>query len=182
MRFRSFYQNLLLLVVAELFTFTCAEIPSTNLAVSAKTAEVESDNTAIYHASEPLLVGNDGLAATGGFHVFSLALDSNSTLTQKTSKTPGRTKLLATIYGVDDKDLIITIAQPDSVIRAFNLDGVEQVEKARKRALGDWSALCTWKSAASGNQYFYLFGKKQVVQYLIRKKDDDLETVEVSSF
>lgn len=180
MRFISFSANVLF-VAAGLLSSITAETPSTNLTISAKTSEVESDSTAIYHSSEPLLLGNDGLAATGGFHVFSLELDSNSTLTQTTSKTPGRTKLLATVYGVGDKDLILTIAQPDSVIRAFDLDGFEEVEEARKTALGDWSALCTWKSAASGNQYFYLFGKKQVVQYLIRKDDDDLETVEVSA-
>ncbi|CAG8971149.1 hypothetical protein HYALB_00010124 [Hymenoscyphus albidus] len=142
---------------------------STNLAISAKTSEVESDNTAIYYSTEPLLLGNDGLAATGGFHVYSLPTGSNSTLVEKEWKTPGRTKLLATVYDIGGKDLILTIAQPDSIIRAFEVNGLQEVEEARKSALGDWSALCTWKSAASGNQYFYLFGKKQVVRYLTRK-------------
>lgn len=148
-----------------------------DLPISASTADVESDNTAVYYSSRPLLLGNDGSAATGGFHVWSL--DSNtSTLPEVSAKTGGRSKLVGTVYDVGKKDLIITIAMPDSVLRVFDAEG-KGSQVAEKKAIGDWSALCPWKSAESGNQYFYIFGKKQAVQYLIRPRGKKIEVVEV---
>lgn len=151
--------------------------PEVDLPISATTADVESDISAVYYSSRPLLLGNDGSAATGGFHAWSL--DSNaSTLPEVSAKTGGRSKLVAAVYDVGKKDLIVTIAMPDSVLRVFDAEG-KGAQVAEKKAIGDWSALCPWKSAQSGNQYFYLFGKKQAVQYLVRKKEKKVEIVEV---
>lgn len=156
-----------------------AAAPEVDLPISALTADVESDISAVYYSSRPLLLGNDGSAATGGFHAWSL--DSNaSTLPEVSAKTGGRSKLVAAVYDVDDKDLIVTIAMPDSVLRVFDAEG-KRAQVAEKKAIGDWSTLCPWKSAESGNQYFYLFGKKQAVQYLIRKGEKKVEVVDVGS-
>ena len=147
------------------------------LSISSRTDSAEADNAVVYYSSEPLLVGNDAGAATGGFHVWSL--DDKPILNEVASKTPGRTKLVAVVYDVGGKDFIITIAQTNSIIRVFDFDGVTEVKGASKEAIGDWSALCTWKSAESGNQYFYLFGKKQAVQYLITERSKKIEIAEV---
>lgn len=152
--------------------------PEVDLPISVSTADVESDNTAVYYSSHPLLLGNDGSAATGGIHAWSL--DSNaSVLPEVSSKTGGRSKLVAAMYDVGKKDLIATIAMPDSVLRVFDAEG-KGAQVAEKKAIGDWSALCPWKSDKSGNQYLYMFGKKQAVQYLIRKREKKIEVVEVS--
>lgn len=151
--------------------------PQVDLLLSATTADVDSDNTAVYYSSHALLFGNDGSAAAGGIHAWSL--DSNaSILPEVSAKKGGRSKLVAAVYDVGKKDLIITIAMPDSVLRVFDAEG-KGAQVAEKKAIGDWSALCPWKSAESGNQYLYMFGKKQAVQYLIRKKEKKVEVVEV---
>lgn len=138
-----------------------------DLPISARTPENDGDNTAVYQSSSnPLLLGNDG-SATGGFHIFSL--DGSSPLEEVSAQTTGRSKLVPTVYNVGGKDLIVTISQPDNVLRVFDIEGVKEIEMAAKSAIGDWSALCTWKSLESGEQYLYLFGKKQVVQHLIRE-------------
>lgn len=152
--------------------------PEVDLPISATTADVDSDNTAVYYSSHPVLLGNDGSAAAGGFHAWSLGSNA-SKLPEVSAKTGGRSKLVGTVYDVGKKDLIITIAMPDSVLRVFDAEG-KGAQVAEKKAIGDWSALCPWKSAESGNQYFYMFGKKQAVQYLIRQKEKRVEVVEVS--
>lgn len=145
--------------------------------VTAITSEVESDFTAVYYSSKkPLLIGNDGDPDTGGFHVF--GLDSAS-LSEVAARATGRTKLVTTLHGVGDRDLIATIAQPDSVIRLFEAPKITHVKAADFKALGDWSALCSWKSQA-GNDYLYLFGKNQAVQLLVRETRKSVEIVEVS--
>ncbi|KAK0106888.1 hypothetical protein ONS95_003607 [Cadophora gregata] len=152
--------------------------------IAAKTVPTESDNTAVYASpSNPLLIGNDGSASTGGFHIFSLLNLSTAPIQSISSKTTGRSKLVTTVYAIGGKDLIITISQPNNALQVFDINGAgfDEIEEARKMAVGDWSALCTWKSSKSGEQYFYLFGKKQVVQYLIRK-DEKFEIVEIQTF
>ncbi|KAH7150257.1 hypothetical protein B0J13DRAFT_439179 [Dactylonectria estremocensis] len=147
--------------------------------VTAITSEVESDFTAVYYSSKkPLLIGNDGDPDTGGFHVF--GLDSAS-LSEVAARATGRTKLVTTLHGVGDRDLIATIAQPDSVIRLFEAPKITHVKAADFKALGDWSALCSWKSQA-GNDYLYLFGKNQAVQLLVRETRKSVEIVEVQTF
>lgn len=149
-----------------------------DLPISAKTSESESDNSAVYQSSSnPLLLGNDGSAATGGFRVWSL--NGFSPLTEVSSKATGRSKLATTVYDVGEKDLIITISQPNNVLQVFDINGFQDIKEAAKASIGDWSASCTWKSLKSGSQYFYIFGKKQVIQYLIRA-DKSYEIVEVS--
>ncbi|KAG9239003.1 hypothetical protein BJ875DRAFT_436990 [Amylocarpus encephaloides] len=148
-----------------------------DLPVSATTAKVESDNTAVYYSSPPLLLGNDGDASTGGFHVFSL--EGTTPLNEFLSKVPGRTKLVTAIYDIAKTDYVMTIAQTDSAMRAFTVGGEEV---AQKTALGDWSALCPWKSNVSGNQYMFLFGKKQVVQLAVQAEDGKPKMKEVQTF
>lgn len=144
--------------------------------VTAITSEVESDFTAVYYSNKkPLLIGNDGDPDTGGFHVFDL---NSKSLSQVSSEVTGRTKLVTTVHGVGEKDLVATIAQPDSVIRLFEAPKLKHIKDADFKALGDWSALCSWKSQA-GNDYLYLFGKKQAVQMLVRETKKSVEIVEV---
>ncbi|KAI1375074.1 3-phytase [Hypoxylon crocopeplum] len=152
-----------------------------NLSISARSGEVASDWTAVfYDAEHPTLVGNDGGASSGGFRLFSL--DGNTSLTETKHETPGRTKLVTTVYGLDGKDLIVTIAQPDSYFRLYDASTAEQVAEPLARTLGDWSALCPWKSQSSGEQYLYLFGKSQAMQFLLRGRNGSYEFVEIQSF
>ncbi|KAI8685388.1 hypothetical protein NCS55_00210300 [Fusarium keratoplasticum] len=168
----------LLAVVAQMCVVNAAV--EVNVDVSAYTSEVESDWTAVYYSSrKPLLVGNDGGPDKGGFHVYDL--ESKSPLKEVTARTPGRSKLVTTVYDVDDKDLLVTIAQPDSVVRVFEMPEFKQIKDADFKVLGDWSALCSWKSDA-GNDYVYLFGKGQAVQLLLRKTKKSVELVEVQTF
>lgn len=181
MKYPSFVRDLVLVwgVLQNIIPISSATDKLIDLPISAKTPPTESDNSAVYSSpSGALLLGNDGSASTGGFNIWSLNT-SASPLQEIASKTTGRSKLVTTVYGIGEKDLIITISQPNNVLQVFDVDGFEAIEEARKSAIGDWSALCTWKSSKSGEQYFYLFGKKQVVQYLI-KKDGRVEIVEVS--
>ena len=143
--------------------------------------QVDSDWTSVYYSKEdePLLLGNDGGAQQGGFRVYGLDDASNgSTIRQITSVATGRTKLIAAAYDVGGRDIAITVAAPDSVIRLFELPSLKQIDGDKFIKLGDWSALCPWKSK-SGNQYFYLFGKRQAAQFLIRYHKGGLEIVEV---
>jgi 3-phytase len=154
--------------------------------VSAVTSEVESDWSAVYYGKTPLLLGNDGSAATGGWLAWNL--NSAPSLTQTHAETPGRrTKLVTTIHGREDDDddekptgLAVSIGQPDSILCGWELPDFEEVESARTKVLGDWSALCSWKSP-SGNDYVYLLGKKEAKVFLVRK-DHDEDDYEDSSF
>ncbi|KAJ0413787.1 hypothetical protein BJY00DRAFT_321544 [Aspergillus carlsbadensis] len=154
---------------------------SANLSISALTAEVESDWTAIYYGEgtdESLLLGNDGSAGTGGFRSYGL-FDRN--LSETGRRTPGRTKVVGVLYDVGDRDLLVSITATESLIRLYDLDELEEIEGAQKKALGDWSSLCTWRSESEAD-YFFLFGKKQAVQFLVRENDDDIEILEVQTF
>ncbi|EEU40051.1 uncharacterized protein NECHADRAFT_103311 [Fusarium vanettenii 77-13-4] len=165
----------LLTVLAQMCVVNAAV--EVNVDVSAYTSEAESDWTAVYYSSrKPLLIGNDGGPDKGGFHVYDL--ESKSPLKEVTARTPGRSKLVTTVYDVDDKDLLVTIAQPDSVVRVFEMPDFKQIKDADFKVLGDWSALCSWKSDA-GNDYVYLFGKGQAVQLLLRKTKKSVELLEV---
>ncbi|KAK8118170.1 uncharacterized protein PG998_006451 [Apiospora kogelbergensis] len=171
-----------------------AAIPSTSLPITSRTAPVESDWSALYSAGRAsVLIGNDGGAATGGLRAWSL---DGSQLNETAHQKPGRTKLVTVVYGVknhDDgssanngRDLVVTIAQPDSHIRLYDPSTLEPVGAAPvvARALGDWSALCAWRSADSGETYVYLFGKGRAVQFLLRggQKGSGFEMLEVQTF
>ncbi len=174
-----------LLASSVVFQSSAADI---EIPVSALTSEIESDWTSVYYGKTPLLLGNDGGAATGGWLAWNL--DSGSPLAQVHAETPGRrTKLVTAIHGQDDKNkatgLAVSIAQPDSILRGWELPDFREVTSARTTVLGDWSALCTWKSP-SGGDYVYLFGKDAAKVFLVRKNDhgkgyDDSTFVEVSS-
>ncbi|KAI0411614.1 hypothetical protein F5X98DRAFT_44331 [Xylaria grammica] len=152
-----------------------------DIPIAARIGGIESDfTTLVYNKTGPVLIGNDGGAASGGFHAF--AIDDGGRLTETKHETPGRTKLVTTAYGVGGRDLIITIAQPDSFFRLYDAGTVEQVGEPLTRTLGDWSALCAWRSQSSGEQYLYLFGKKQVVQFLLRVAHGSIEIVEIHTF
>ncbi|KAI0403948.1 hypothetical protein F4802DRAFT_267382 [Xylaria palmicola] len=154
---------------------------SFDLPISARIDGFESDSTAVvYGRNSPVLIGNDGGAASGGFHTF--AIGNGTSLTETKHETPGRTKLVAAVHGIDGKDLIVSIAQPDSFFRVYDASAVRQVGAPLARTLGDWSALCVWRSQASGEQYLYLFGKKQAVQFIIRATDRHVSIVEVQTF
>ncbi|KAI8626306.1 phytase [Xylariaceae sp. FL1651] len=131
-------------------------VAAVDLPIAARTDEVESDwMTVFYNENSPILIGNDGGAASGGFRTF--ALTDKTPLVETKHETPGRTKLVTTVYGVDKKDLIVTIAQPDSFFRLYDANTFEQVGKRISRTLGDRSALCAWRSQSSGEQYLFLF-------------------------
>ncbi|KAI0870541.1 phytase [Hypoxylon argillaceum] len=153
---------------------------SLDLPVAARIDAVDSEFTAVVYNTSPVLVSNDGGAATGGFHTFSFSSSAN--ITETHHQTPGRTKLVTTVYGIDGKDLIITIAQPDSFFRAYDATTAEQIGEPLTRALGDWSALCVWRSQSSGEQYLYLFGKKEATQFLVRGAQGSIDLVEIQTF
>ncbi|KAL4884315.1 hypothetical protein BJY04DRAFT_225603 [Aspergillus karnatakaensis] len=156
-----------------------AAAPTADLPVSSVTTEVESDLATFYYGSKSkgaLLFGNDGSAATGGFRSFDL-----QSLNETARRTHGRSKDVGFLYDVGKRDLLVTIAAPDSLIRVFDVDGLKEVPGAQKKALGDWSCLCTWRSS-SGADYFYLFGKKQAIQFLVRPDGSDVEVLEIQTF
>ncbi|CAG8210419.1 unnamed protein product [Penicillium nalgiovense] len=171
------------LIVGLVFCLSGIDIASAataKLPIAAQSAEVDSDLAAIYYGSSfqnSLLVGNDGGAATGGVRSFSL-----TDMEEVASRTPGRTKVAGVMYDVGKKDLIVSIAAPDSIIRVFDIDGTTGIPSAQVKALGDWSSLCTWRSPSSGGHYFYLLGKKEARQFLVREKDSDIEILEVQRF
>jgi 3-phytase len=140
--------------------------------------DFDSDNAAFYYAQSPLLIGNDGSAADGGFRTFST---SNSTRFKEVShQKTGRSKVVVPVYDVGGRDVIVNIPAPDSIFRAFEATDMKEITSARKNQLGDWSVARVWRSQISGENYIFLFGKKMVVQLLIRDRDDDVEFLEVS--
>lgn len=161
-----------------------AAAPQVELPVAARTDDVDSDWTAIVYSSSarnPVLVGNDGGASSGGFRTFELDGQS-SPIPESKHETPGRTKLVTTLYDVGGKDLLITIAQTDSLFRLYDASTVEEVGPPLRETLGDWSALCAWKSQSSGEQYLYLFGKHQAIQFLLRERQGALDITEIQTF
>lgn len=165
--------------VAALVAFTAAAIPELSVQIAARTGEIESDWTTVYYGvGEPLLVGNDGGAASGGLHFFGLG----EALPEKVHQTPGRTKLVTTVYGVANRDLVVTIAQTDSFFRAYDATTGVLFGEPMGLVLGDWSALCGWRSQESGLQYLFLFGKGQARQFLVRESSGSAGLLEIQSF
>ncbi|KAF2871090.1 hypothetical protein BDV95DRAFT_637618 [Massariosphaeria phaeospora] len=131
-----------------------------------------ADTTAFYYSPRPrtqLLLADDGSAADGGFRVFSTA--HNTSFAQLSHQRTGRSKFVVPVYDVDGtgRDVFVTIAAPDSIVRVFDAaTWAEDDRAARKKLLGDWSAACVWGSAQSTESYVFVFGKKMVVQLLVR--------------
>jgi 3-phytase len=137
----------------------------------------ESDNTDFIYGKSPLLVVNDGSAADGGFRSFSFS--NASSFPEKSHQTTGRSKIAVAVHNVGGRDLIVNIPAPDSLIRVFDAESGKKVESNDKKQLGDWSTACVWRSQNSGESYIYLFGKKMVVQFLIRNNKKRIEILEV---
>lgn len=151
-----------------------------SLNVSALVAEtIESDWTATYSSEHSsLLLGNDGGASTGGFHAWDI--DSAEPLEAVVDRFTGRTKLISTLYNVGGKDYLVSIPQTTSRLTLYELPEVTKVDGGEYFALGDWSALCSWKSR-SKNDYLFLFGKREAIQFLVRNNDENgVEVLRVS--
>ncbi|KLU84394.1 3-phytase [Magnaporthiopsis poae ATCC 64411] len=171
---------------------------SVKLNITAVSREIKSGWTSVYYPdaassssspASPYLIGNDGMTTTGGFHIFNL--DSPSPISEVTSIVTGRTKLVTTLYGLGggtggkagSSDVIVTIAQTDSIIRVFDTASFKEIPTLASPhvTLGDWNAICPWQSS-SGNHYFFLFGKGgRALQYLVRKVNGAVEILEVRS-
>jgi 3-phytase len=142
----------------------------------------DSDNAALIYASSPILLANDGSAANGGFRTFSASKFRNLTsFTERLHEKSGRTKIAIPIYDVGGRDVIFNVPSPDSIIRAYDVATGLEVAGSQKYQLGDWSVARSWRSQTSGEDYVFLFGKKMVVQFLIRPDGDGLQIIEVSS-
>jgi len=146
--------------------------------------EIASDKTSFFYptgevGSDVLLVGNDG-SATGGFLVFPLNSSAGELPAPRVHST-GRTKLVNVLYSLAQKDWIVTLSQSDSYLRFFDVETETEIEDRRVKVWGDYSAMCSWRSASTGAQYLYIFGKRQVKIYLVRGNDDSLEVLEVSA-
>ncbi|KAI1138534.1 hypothetical protein F5Y05DRAFT_42970 [Hypoxylon sp. FL0543] len=72
--------------------------------------------------------------SSGGLRLFKL--DTETTLTEINHEAPDRTKLVSTAYGVGGKDLVVTIAQPDSYFRLYDANAPEQAGEPIARTLG----------------------------------------------
>jgi 3-phytase len=158
-----------------LYTLAAAQIANITLVPAA--VGFEGDNTGFIYGRSPLLAVNDGSAVDGGFRIFAI---TNSTSLKETShpKT-GRSKIVVPVHNIGGRDLIVNIPAPDSLIRVFDAQTGKKVDSNDKRLLGDWSTACVWHSHKSGESYVYVFGKKKVVQLLVRNKKKDAEILEV---
>ncbi|KKZ61914.1 hypothetical protein EMCG_03613 [[Emmonsia] crescens] len=165
---------------------TLAAPAAADVPVSGVTGEVDGDLSMIYYGkkqADPLLVGNDASAVTGGWKAWNLVTNATTnTLPELVARVHGRTKVIGVLYDVGGKDIIVSVAATDSIVRVHEACDVEELPSNQKVILGDWSALCPWRSPKSGNQYFYLFGKKQVVQFIVREMGGKIEILEVQTF
>jgi len=148
-----------------------------NVTLVAAATGFEGDNTNFVYGKSPLLVINDGSAADGGFRTFSVSNSSSFAL--KSHQKTGRSKIAVAVHDIDGRDLIVNIPAPDSLIRVFDAQNGETIESNNKKQLGDWSTACVWRSGKSGQSYIFLFGKKMVVQFLIRGNRNRVEILEV---
>lgn len=166
-----------LTLVSTVASFVAAKDANVTLVPAA--TGFEGDNTAFVYGNSPLLVANDGSAADGGFRVFSVA--NMPPFKQKLHEKTGRSKYVVPVYDVGGRDVLINIPAPDSLTRVFDAESGKEVDSNNRIQLGDWSTACVWRSQKSGESYVFLFGKKMVVQSLVRVEDDDddLEILEV---
>jgi 3-phytase len=148
-----------------------------NVTLVAAATGFEGDNTDFIYGKSPLLIANDGSAADGGFRMFSV---SNATsFPEKSHQKTGRSKIAVAVHNVNGQDLIVNIPAPNSLIGVFDAQSGKTVESNDRKQLGDWSTACVWRSGKSGESYIFLFGKKMVVQFLIRSNRNRVEILEV---
>ena len=136
----------------------------------------EGDNTAFVYGNPVQVVANDGGAADGGFRSF--ALSKSAPFKQTVHQKSGRSKIAIPVHDVGGRDVVLNLAAPDSLIRVFDAGSGEKVESNDRKQIGDWSTACVWRSDKSGESYVFLFGKKMVVQLLVRGKEN-IEILEV---
>ena len=140
----------------------------------------DSDNAALIYASSPMLLANDGSAADGGFRTFAAWNSTDkTTLIERSHERSGRTKIAIPVYDVDGQDVIFNIPSPNSIVRAYDIASGNEIVGSRKYQLGDWSVARNWRSQMSGENYVFLFGKKMVVQFIIRGEGDGVQILEV---
>lgn len=164
-------------IVSALAGLTVVSAQDANITLVPAATGFEADNTAFYYSSSPLLLANDGSAADGGFRVFSAG--ASTPWSQKSHQKTGRSKIVTPVYDVGDRDIFLNIPAPDSVLRAFDAKTLNEIEGANKKILGDWSTMCVWRSSKSGENYAFLFGKKMVVQLLVRAQKKGIQILEV---
>ncbi|KAF2826693.1 thermostable phytase [Ophiobolus disseminans] len=167
-----------LLWASALFAIASAQIANVKLVPAA--VGFEGDNTGFVYGRSPLLVVNDGNAADGGFRIF--AISNSSSLRETSHQKTGRSKIAVPIHDIGGREIIVNIPAPDSLIRVFDAQTGKRIDSNDKKQLGDWSTACVWRSEKSGESYLFLFGKKKVVQFLVRKKKNDVEILEVQTF
>jgi len=169
------------------------DTPVIPLPITVKTTPIAADKPAILYPKSgkgsPFLIGSDGSAA-GGIKIFNLSNEiSSPSLNQLAEYATGRTKLATTIYDISGEDFIAAIDMPDSVFRLFQVDHDGKPKDGRpylgkvievRTVLGDWSAICAWRSVVTGRQYLYLFGKRKVVMFVVSGRPKEWpEVVEV---
>lgn len=135
------------------------------------------DNTAFVYGKSPVLVANDGSAADGGFRTF--AVSKATPFKQVAHQKSGRSKIAVPVHDVGGRDVIVNIPAPDSLIKVFDAQTGKKVDSNDKKQLGDWSTACVWRSQKSGESYMFLFGKKMVIQFIVRSNKKDVEVLEV---
>jgi 3-phytase len=165
-------------VATSLFALASAQIANVTLVPAA--TGFDGDNAGFVYGRAPLLVVNDGSADDGGFRTF--AVSDSKTFKETTHQKTGRSKAVVTIQDIGGRDLIINIPSPDSIIRVFDAQTGKKVDtntKYDQKQLGDWSTACVWRSQKSGESYMFLFGKKKVVQFVVRSDKKDVEILEV---
>lgn len=158
-----------------MLSFAAAQEANVTLVPAA--AGIDADNTVFIYGRPPLVIANDGSAADGGFHTFQVA--KSAPFQEETHQKTGRSKVVATVYDVAGRDLIINLPSTDSLIRVFNARTGEEVNSNDKMQLGDWSTACVWRSQTSGESYVFLFGKNMIVQLIVRGQNRDIEILEV---
>jgi 3-phytase len=148
-----------------------------NLTVVPVATGFKDENAGFIYGSSPSLVTNDKSADDGGFRTF--AVSATPSWNQTTLQKTGRSKVVVPVHNISGRDLIINIPSPDSLIRVFDATTGKEVDSNDKIQLGDWSTSCVWRSQKSGDSYMFLFGKKMVVQFLVRNKKKEVEILEV---
>ena len=159
-----------------LSTFVSAQ--DANITLIPAAVGFEADNTAFVYAKSPILVVNDGSADDGGFRTF--AKFKSGPFVEKTHQTTGRSKIAVAVHNtVDARDVIINIPAPDSLVRVFDAETGKSIDSNNKKQLGDCSSACVWRNRKSAESYLFLFGKKVVVQFLVRDRKKTVEILEV---
>jgi 3-phytase len=156
--------------------FAAISAQAANVSLVPVATAFDGDNVGFVYGGSPLLIVNDGSAADGGFRTFAVSksVPFKETSHQKT----GRSKIAVPVHDIGGHDVIVNIPAPDSLIRVFDAQSGKQVDSNDKKQLGDWSAACVWRSQYSGANYLFLFGKKMVVQFLVRN-DKHVQILEV---